>query len=1350
MALNILQWKDIPFRVAPNSNQIRPSGVAGTYAGCYFPFAQGANKVELLKEINVCTDNPTTYRYNDYNKIYELAIPWSSFSADCGDSIFKLQYNESSETNYPVNTWVFISPDNGKHIANPTCEVKLLGFVRSSDSFNIIEGAEDYAYFYHSGFEILEATDGLEFTDINVAPKFGGNVVEGIFVCKIPSEGNIFTFKVKSECTGVEQTLVFGRKSGQDTTVMVPAGDCTDTPTVVFKYDILCKIGVNGRSTLPSVDSTWTIESVDGGKIVHVTLTAPYRQIYNIYGTSLNSRSLCTLYMDNSSYEVNFYQEEAQILNAHNTIDIPFNRGINEAKGSCCNVFARQYILSNLEDKIKVESDAEWLNITSIISSDKDAEECCNKLRWYYIFDNFENKTTSPITANINILINDSPAGSSTINFLPRNLGMSFIPEYSNINYSVTTIKTTLKRNLYSNNDSVSFTINCITDNNITGEVLATAPVRIDDYFTQDCTITIPVNLSNIKREWIITALYKDGDYEATTEYHIYQSALELEWDPASAYMDNTGGEITTKLITNKDDSSSLVFSGDILPELIDESQSLYKITVSENTETQPKTYDTKATVLLGSSRKEAVFTVNQEAANYSIGINPNPLIIPAGDCNSNKSPNAISQIVSSYSSRLTIRTRNTSYNMSVLDYSETSINVSVDFNPTTKERVVGYIDFIYNNDVVYTLAVLQSANEFKWSCNGGCNVKFPASGGDKTVRITWNDDSISSNSIIWNTDSWLKARTINSGVNSCGEQYVDVNITVSSSFDLNERISSIKGVISGSTWSPAIQVIQEGVEKQFYFGCNAKLTIPETGISILTASDCQNSVKLYFNTPNENDVAISEAYGGLQMQVGPLIQESTGLWSRKLTFGIGANSTVKDKTWNIQARWGNDTINLVITQTGALYIKCNPTSLSFYRNGGTKFITIETKIALSDIEIINSNPDKVILTPWGNYSFNVRIGASYSKNQTYLITFRYKKNPSIQCSTKIYQIAAEEGSNFIFCNPSLINNIPVSGGEYAVEVITNLPENNIGVELVGIPSLTPGWELIRDNNDYKKARVLIPPASDCSEVKNAIVKWYAKNTGSINVSGCSTFLEQCTPTPPYLYFSPSEDKISYMGGEVTTMLLSGWDTEPSIDYSGLKGLTYTVTRTVYEKDCLDNSDCPNKYEKIWEIKIRVPETDDWQDNTYVITATGPNNIIAEYVLTQTGVPVSPAIDAEACSCNLLNTMELEAIDRYFKHLSQFGYKSYADVNRLLVLGFIEEILNSDVYFCISEEDYRVIMNTLYCIINKTCLVDFPITEVYDSLIHPILTDPDKVRITEDDLLRYSEKGCLRIEEKSI
>lgn len=108
-----------------------------------------------------------------------------------------------------------------------------------------------------------------------------------------------------------------------------------------------------------------------------------------------------------------------------------------------------------------------------------------------------------------------------------------------------------------------------------------------------------------------------------------------------------------------------------------------------------------------------------------------------------------------------------------------------------------------------------------------------------------------------------------------------------------------------------------------------------------------------------------------------------------------------------------------------------------------------------------------------------------------------------------------------------------------------------------------------------------------------------------------------------------------------------------------------------------------------------------------------------------------------------ITNIALEALRRYYDSLSKFGYKKYNEVEKIIILLFLEELLSYNYFGFVTEEDYEVIIKSLYCISNDTCLIDFPSYASYDSLIR----DYDSnliLRAAEDNTIRVSENGCFR------
>ena len=100
------------------------------------------------------------------------------------------------------------------------------------------------------------------------------------------------------------------------------------------------------------------------------------------------------------------------------------------------------------------------------------------------------------------------------------------------------------------------------------------------------------------------------------------------------------------------------------------------------------------------------------------------------------------------------------------------------------------------------------------------------------------------------------------------------------------------------------------------------------------------------------------------------------------------------------------------------------------------------------------------------------------------------------------------------------------------------------------------------------------------------------------------------------------------------------------------------------------------------------------------------------------------------------------AINKYYSVLSHTGYKPDKDVNKLLVFSFLEEMLYGPLAQFITEDDYKHITNSLYCLYGS-CMIPFPdYKKSFNSTINRVL---DEYRITETGILRSTESSELRI-----
>lgn len=108
-----------------------------------------------------------------------------------------------------------------------------------------------------------------------------------------------------------------------------------------------------------------------------------------------------------------------------------------------------------------------------------------------------------------------------------------------------------------------------------------------------------------------------------------------------------------------------------------------------------------------------------------------------------------------------------------------------------------------------------------------------------------------------------------------------------------------------------------------------------------------------------------------------------------------------------------------------------------------------------------------------------------------------------------------------------------------------------------------------------------------------------------------------------------------------------------------------------------------------------------------------------------------------------LDNLAYEGVKRYFRTLSKFGYKSYKEVNKLIVLLFIEDFLREPFNLYIDEKDYKVIANTLYSLFGSTCLIPYPEFVADTSLVQAL--NVNTPRITEDNILRFNENELIKL-----
>lgn len=72
-----------------------------------------------------------------------------------------------------------------------------------------------------------------------------------------------------------------------------------------------------------------------------------------------------------------------------------------------------------------------------------------------------------------------------------------------------------------------------------------------------------------------------------------------------------------------------------------------------------------------------------------------------------------------------------------------------------------------------------------------------------------------------------------------------------------------------------------------------------------------------------------------------------------------------------------------------------------------------------------------------------------------------------------------------------------------------------------------------------------------------------------------------------------------------------------------------------------------------------------------------------------------------------MNEFVYNALNRYFSALEKVGYYRYADIQKLLILIYLNELIcDKDLH--IPENDYLIIHRALACLYGSSCLIPYP------------------------------------------
>ena len=109
-----------------------------------------------------------------------------------------------------------------------------------------------------------------------------------------------------------------------------------------------------------------------------------------------------------------------------------------------------------------------------------------------------------------------------------------------------------------------------------------------------------------------------------------------------------------------------------------------------------------------------------------------------------------------------------------------------------------------------------------------------------------------------------------------------------------------------------------------------------------------------------------------------------------------------------------------------------------------------------------------------------------------------------------------------------------------------------------------------------------------------------------------------------------------------------------------------------------------------------------------------------------------------------INTLSNKTLNNYFQTITHLNLVSYKDQTRLLIIIFIEELINKYIDN-LTKEEKTLIFKTLNCLAKDNCLIDYMDISNEDDMFH-LPNIKMKHRITEINDMRVSEGKEIRKE----
>lgn len=107
-----------------------------------------------------------------------------------------------------------------------------------------------------------------------------------------------------------------------------------------------------------------------------------------------------------------------------------------------------------------------------------------------------------------------------------------------------------------------------------------------------------------------------------------------------------------------------------------------------------------------------------------------------------------------------------------------------------------------------------------------------------------------------------------------------------------------------------------------------------------------------------------------------------------------------------------------------------------------------------------------------------------------------------------------------------------------------------------------------------------------------------------------------------------------------------------------------------------------------------------------------------------------------------MDEQALEVVNRYYKHLAQFGYFSQRDVNRaLLYLTLLQWVEEYKEY--LTKCDLELISAKLNCLEGSSCLIPADRETSVSDLLSVVFGT--RLRTSENNIIRKTQEGCYRL-----